>query len=109
MHFDAAVKLHFSPRSFFLFISHFPSVSLSPFICFTLFGRYLHPPPPFPTGRELFIIIYTLKLHLERGGVPDVPLALLLLLGESGPDDHLLALALLDLLVYRALGDPHQH
>jgi hypothetical protein len=41
---------------------------------------------------------------LESGGIPDVPLALLLLLREPGPDDDLLALPLLHLLVHGALG-----
>ncbi len=51
---------------------------------------------------------YTKICHnndLECGGIPDVPLALLLLLREPGPDDDLLALPLLHLLVHGALGE----
>ena len=40
---------------------------------------------------------------LEGGRIPDVPLALLLLLREPGADGHHLALALLHLLVHRTL------
>jgi hypothetical protein len=49
------------------------------------------------------ILLY--NTDLECGGIPDVPLALLLLLREPGPDDDLLALPLLHLLVHGALGE----
>jgi hypothetical protein len=48
--------------------------------------------------------ILSYNTDLECGGIPDVPLALLLLLREPRPDDDLLALPLLHLLVHGALG-----